>query len=213
MIWILAAITGYLLGSIPSAVWIGKLWHNIDIRQHGSGNAGATNVFRVLGKKSGIVVLSMDILKGAAAALFPSLLVRIFDADMNPEQLAYLGILGGVSAVLGHLYPVFAQFKGGKGVATMLGIMLALQWWPTWVSVLGFVLVWISFSYISLASISGGLLFPLAYFLLTKERSLPMDIVACILPLLLLYTHRANMRKLLAGTENKMYPFKRKKEK
>src|SRR5690606_31309321 len=210
MIWILAAITGYLLGSIPSAVWIGKLWHSIDIRQHGSGNAGATNVFRVLGKKSGIVVLSMDILKGAAAALFPSLLVRIFDADMNPEQLAYLGILGGVSAVLGHLYPVFAQFKGGKGVATMLGIMLALQTVPTLISAAVFLVVWFSFHYISLASMCGGIVFPIAYIFLSVNKTIPMTIVAFVLPLVLIYTHRSNIKKLMIGTENKMNPFKKK---
>lgn len=210
MIWILSAILGYLLGSIPSAVWFGKWWHNIDVREHGSGNAGATNVFRVLGKKTGFIVLVADIFKGVLAASLPRFLPQILGVDPVASEMLNVCILGGLAAVIGHLYPVFAGFRGGKGVATMLGIMLALQTIPTLVSALVFLLVWFAFHYISVASMSGGIVFPLAYFFLSDHKTIPMTIVALVLPMVLIYTHRSNIRKLKNGTENKMSPFKKK---
>lgn len=208
MIWIISAILGYLLGSIPNAVWFGKWWHNVDVREHGSGNAGATNVFRVLGRKTGIVVLVADILKGALAAYLPRLLGGT-DLDLGQENAALLNvcIVGGIASILGHLYPVFAGFRGGKGVATMLGVMLALQIFPTLISVGVFLVVWLSFHYISLASMSGGLAFPVAYYFMIDEKTWPMNILAIVLPIVLVYTHRSNIKKLISGTENKMSPF------
>lgn len=206
--WIIAIVAGYLLGSIPSAVWFGRLFHKVDVRQHGSGNAGATNVFRVLGRRTGFVVLFADILKGALAALLP-LWLPYFRAAGNDTLTLNAQLVAGLAAVAGHLYPVFAGFKGGKGVATMLGIMLAVQWQASLVSMGIFLLVWFSFHYISVASMSGGLAFPLAYFLLSERHSIFMSVIAVLLPLLLVYTHRNNIRKLRLGTESKMYPFRR----
>lgn len=209
MEWIIVIAAGYLLGSIPSAVWFGKWLHGIDVRQHGSGNAGATNVFRVLGRRTGFIVLFADILKGSLASL-TALWLPAFGAS-EPQTLLNAQLAGGAAAVLGHLYPVFAGFKGGKGVATMLGIMLAIQWQASLVSLGVFLLVWLVFHYISLASMSGGLVFPLAYFLLSGKQSLLMSVIAFAVPALLIYTHRGNIRKLLKGTESKMYPFRRNK--
>lgn len=210
MIWIISAILGYLLGSIPSAVWFGKWWHNIDVREYGSGNAGATNVFRVLGKKTGFTVLIVDILKGVLAASLPRFIPQILDIELDGYEMLNMCILGGLAAVVGHLYPVFAGFKGGKGVATMLGIMLALQTVPTLISAAVFLVVWFSFHYISLASMCGGIVFPIAYIFLSANKTIPMTIVAFVLPLVLIYTHRSNIKKLMIGTENKMNPFKKK---
>lgn len=212
MIWILGVLLGYIFGSIPSAVWFGKWWHKIDVREHGSGNAGATNVFRVLGKKTGIVVLLVDIGKGAFSASIPSILVSLNLIEYHNDTLVLnAGLAAGLAAILGHLYPVFADFKGGKGVATMLGVMLAIQTIPTLICAAVFLVIWLSFKYISLASMSGGITFPIVYFLMSDMRTIPMDIVAIVLPLLLIYTHRSNIKKLRNGTENKMSPFKAKK--
>lgn len=212
MIWILGVLLGYIFGSIPSAVWFGKWWHKIDVREHGSGNAGATNVFRVLGKKTGIVVLLVDIGKGVFSASIPSILVSLNLIEYHNDTLVLnAGLAAGLAAILGHLYPVFADFKGGKGVATMLGVMLAIQTIPTLICAAVFLVIWLSFKYISLASMSGGITFPIVYFLMSDMRTIPMDIVAIVLPLLLIYTHRSNIKKLRNGTENKMSPFKAKK--
>lgn len=212
MIWILGVLLGYIFGSIPSAVWFGKWWHKIDVREHGSGNAGATNVFRVLGKKTGIVVLLVDIGKGVFSASIPSILVSLNLIEYHNDTLVLnAGLAAGLAAILGHLYPVFADFKGGKGVATMLGVMLAIQTIPTLICAAVFLVIWLSFKYISLASMSGGITFPIVYFLMSDMRTIPMDIVAIVLPLLLIYTHRSNIKKLRNGTENKMSPFKPKK--
>src|SRR5665811_1061776 len=121
---VLVFVLAYLLGSIPSAVWIGKTFHNIDVREHGSGNAGATNVIRVLGWKTGIPVLMIDIAKGWLAAMLP---VYMHLADKNTALLTNLQILAGVIAIIGHIFPVFAGFKGGKGVASIFGVFLAIQ--------------------------------------------------------------------------------------
>lgn len=209
MIWIISALLGYVLGSIPSAVWFGKWWHKIDVREHGSGNAGATNVFRVLGKKTGFTVLFVDILKGVLAASLPRFLPQLLGVELEEGQILNLCILGGLAAVIGHLYPVFAGFRGGKGVATMLGIMLALQTIPTLICAGVFLVVWFLFHYISVASMSGGIVFPIAYYFLSDQKTLPMTIVAIVLPLLLIYTHRTNVQKLIKGTENKMSPWKK----
>eukprot|EP01034_Spumella_vulgaris_P011448 gene11448-14567_t len=162
-VWlVLFLLLGYLLGSIPSAVWIGKIFFKKDVRQFGSGNAGATNTFRVLGKTAGTVVLAMDILKGFFAVQLPHWAGVGFHTPGGMDDFA---MLCGIAAVLGHLYPVFAGFKGGKGVATALGIVLAASPW---------------------ASLSAGSI---------------IKIAAVLLPLLIIYTHRTNIGKLLKGTE------------
>jgi acyl phosphate:glycerol-3-phosphate acyltransferase len=121
---VIAVILAYLMGSIPSAVWAGKLFHGIDIREHGSGNAGATNVIRVLGWKTGIPVMIVDVAKGWLAAYLP---IVFSLADIGSAQLTNLQILTGVAAIVGHIYPVFAGFRGGKGVGSTFGVLLALH--------------------------------------------------------------------------------------
>ena len=121
---VLVLLLAYLLGSIPAAVWIGKKFHNIDVREHGSGNAGTTNVIRVLGWKTGIPVLLIDVAKGSLATLLPVIFKL---AEHGSPLIINLQIVAGVTAIIGHIFPVFAGFKGGKGVATVFGVLLALQ--------------------------------------------------------------------------------------
>src|SRR5450756_472610 len=120
----LAVVLAYFLGSIPSAVWIGKRFHNIDVREHGSGNAGTTNTIRVLGWVTGIPVLLIDIAKGWLAAILP---VFFHLAEPGSALLTDLQLMTGIIAIIGHIFPVFAGFRGGKGVATVFGVFLALQ--------------------------------------------------------------------------------------
>ncbi len=205
---ILFLAEGYLLGSIPSAVWIGIIFFARDVRQFGSGNAGATNTFRVLGAGPGIIVLAADILKGFLAAKIPLWL------HVNPAlglSTTDFSLLCGFAAVVGHLYPVFAKFKGGKGVATALGIMLATAPESSALTVLFFLLVWLTSGFVSLASISSGVFFACVYFLFYRSESLLPDIICITLPVVLIYTHRSNILKLWSGKESKTLPFSRKK--
>ena len=156
LIWMLPA--AYFLGSIPTAVWVGRLFHGIDVREHGSGNAGATNVMRVLGVKTGLPVLLFDMLKG----LLSVLLIQAQQVVGKEQELfIILSVLLGMLAVVGHIFPLFAQFRGGKGVATIAGVCFALHPLAT-MSALGlFLLVVLIWKYVSAGSISAGISFPI----------------------------------------------------
>jgi glycerol-3-phosphate acyltransferase PlsY len=134
----------YVIGSIPSAVWIGKTFHGIDVREHGSGNAGATNTFRVLGKKAGTIVLCIDIVKGFLAVLPAHLIVEDISINFINYQL-----LLGTAAVLGHVFPLFAKFKGGKGVATLLGLMFGIHPLGSLLCLIIFLVILITSKYVS----------------------------------------------------------------
>lgn len=203
---ILCIITGYLLGSIPSAVWIGTRFFGKDVRQFGSNNAGATNTFRVLGKTAGTIVLAADILKGYLAVMIPMWTNIGFNHTGGVEDLA---MVCGIAAVLGHLYPIFAKFKGGKGVATALGIMLAVSPWASLSAVGVFISVWLLSGYVSLGSMTAAISFPIFLFLFFYPEGNILKGAAVILPILIIYTHRINVGKLLKGTENKTTPFKK----
>ena len=208
MILISLIILAYLLGSIPSAVWYGKIFHNVDVREHGSKSAGATNTLRVLGNKAGFVVLFFDFLKGFAAANLIYFYKEL--GDSTSEILTYK-MLFGVLAVVGHIYPVFANFKGGKGVATLLGLIVALDYRLALICLVVFILVvWIT-KYISLGSMTGGIISPfVAGFL--YEWNEPVLIGFCIVfVVMLIYTHRTNIKRLIEGNENK-FAFKKKEK-
>ncbi|MDR2938570.1 MAG: glycerol-3-phosphate 1-O-acyltransferase PlsY [Prevotellaceae bacterium] len=205
---VLFSVVAYLLGSIPSAVWIGKIFYGVDVREHGSGNAGTTNVLRVLGGRAAIPVFAIDIAKGLLAVLAVYL---IPDLAPNSEKFALIKILFAALAVLGHMYPVFAGFRGGKGVATMLGAAVAIQPWGALVALAVFVLVFCITRYVSLSSMSGGVAFPLSVIFLFHEPTIAIKIFALFACLLLFYTHRQNIKRLRAGTESKT-TFKKKIE-
>jgi len=201
-------LTAYLLGSLPSAVWIGKFFYGIDVRQHGSGNAGATNTLRVLGKKAALPVLFFDILKGWAAVK-----VSYFVADMlGKEEFNSLQLTLGAAAIIGHIYPVFASFKGGKGVATLLGVTFAIHPLSGGVGVMVFVLVLLITQYVSLSSICAGLSFPISILLLFPSSSPTLVLFSLLTPAIILVTHQKNIERLLRKDESKINLFKRKPE-
>lgn len=197
MINVLIIICAYLLGSIPSGLWIGKLFYKTDIRQHGSGNLGGTNTFRVLGKKAGIVVTLMDILKGTAATLLP-LLPVFSNSSIHPL------ILGGV-AVVGHMFPIFAGFRGGKAVATSGGVLLGYTWPLFVVLIVSFL---ISLKVTKIVSLSSmivsvvGVIYSIVYWIITGDFSLA--IIVFILASFIFYRHRANIKRIKDGTEPKV---------
>ena len=208
-----ALLAAYLLGSIPTALWVGRRFFGLaDIREHGSGNAGATNTFRVLGPKAGSAVLLIDALKGFVAAYFLPNLLLSQDA-IEPNQVLYFRLACGVLAIVGHIYPVFAQFRGGKGVATVLGMMLGVAPATVGVCLLVFIGMLLLFRYVSLASMSAGVAFALLQLLPMKpfRPDQPFMIgVGFVLAALLIYTHRANIGRLRSGTESRVPLFGRK---
>ena len=201
---ILLAIA-YLLGSVPSAVWIGKTFHGIDVREHGSGNAGATNTFRVLGKKAGIPVLLLDIFKGALAINLVWL-QSSYEFD-NITPITNLKLAFGFCAVVGHIFPIFAGFRGGKGIATLLGIVLAVHP-PAALCSLGLFLIILTITkYVSLGSILAGIAFPLFISLVFKTQVLSLVIFSSLVAVLIIVTHQKNIQRLLKNDENKTYLF------
>ncbi|MDR1022518.1 MAG: glycerol-3-phosphate 1-O-acyltransferase PlsY [Prevotellaceae bacterium] len=200
VIIIILGVVAYLLGSIPSAVWIGKSLYGIDVREHGSGNAGTTNVLRVLGTKAAIPVFVVDTLKGLLAVLAACLIPEV---DRSAEFFGTVKIAYGLLAVVGHMYPVFAGFRGGKGVATTLGIAIAIQPLGALVALGIFVVVFAVTRYVSLSSLSAGLSFPVTVVCLLREPMLSVRIFVAFVCLLLFYTHRKNIQRLLSGVEPK----------
>jgi glycerol-3-phosphate acyltransferase PlsY len=201
----LGAVCAYLLGSIPTAVWVGKKFYNIDVREHGSGNAGTTNVLRVLGGRAAIPVLIIDVLKGFAAVTF----IHLFSNSITPQAAGLIKITYGMLAVVGHMYPIFAGFRGGKGVATMLGIAIAIQPMAVLVAVLVFGVMFAVTRVVSISSMSAGLAFALSVVLICHEPLLSIRIFSVAVAVLLIYTHRRNIRRLLNGTEPQIL-FKKK---
>jgi glycerol-3-phosphate acyltransferase PlsY len=199
---LIAAAAAYLLGSIPTAVWIGKAFHGIDVREHGSGNAGATNTIRVLGWKTGIPVLIIDLAKGWLAAMLP---VFLGIAPHGSALLTDLQILTGLIAILGHIFPIYAGFRGGKGVATVAGAMLAIHPLLTLSSFGVFLIVLLLTGIVSVSSISMGIAFPILLFTLFDTPSLIFKIFSVFVATALIVTHRNNLKRLLKGEEKKLF--------
>ena len=200
---ILVFIASYLFGSFPTAIIAGKWLKKIDIREHGSGNAGATNVFRVLGWKAGVTVLLIDMLKGFIPVFW------IASALASPESpLVYYQILAAISAIVGHVWTVFAGFRGGKGVGTSAGVFLGLAPVPLLVALLFFVAIVALTRYVSLGSISAALIFLVV--LVLQKFYFGMEIpeillyLAFVVVVLIWYAHRANIGRLLKGNESKL---------
>jgi len=189
----------YLLGSIPSAVWIGKATKGVDVREHGSKNAGAANTMRVLGVKIGIPVLLVDVFKGFAAVTLAFL--SSFESGTN--AFVNFQLILGAASVLGHVFPVFAGFRGGKGVATIVGILLALHWQATLVAIVIFFISLFISKYVSLSSLMMGLSFPISVIFIFNADSISLKIFSAAVCILLFFTHRTNISRLLHGKENK----------
>lgn len=200
---IIILLLSYLIGSIPNSIIAGKLLKGIDIREHGSGNPGATNVFRVLGWKAGVAVGLLDLTKGFIATVCIS---RIAFGDV-PIGGNLLQILAGLSAVCGHVWTVFAGFKGGKGVLTAAGMFFGLAPFTTLVCLIVFFVVAIPTRYVSLGSITAAVTLAVIMLvrklLLQPEIEIPLFIFSLFISLLIIYTHRSNIKRLIDGTENK----------
>lgn len=197
---VLGAVISYLIGSMPTALWVGKAFFGIDIREHGSGNSGATNTFRVLGKKAGFMVLFLDIMKGLTAAS----IVRYLDfVEVGTVRYVNLQLLFGLSSVLGHIFPAYANFKGGKGIATLLGMIIGIHYLSALVCLMLFVVVLFSTRYVSLSSILAAVAFPLIAIVVYKNEEpffVAFGVAAAIMVVL---THQKNIVRLVAGNENK----------
>lgn len=197
---VIAVVLAYLAGSIPSAVWAGKLFHGIDVREHGSGNAGATNTVRVLGWKTGIPVLLFDLFKGWLAAMLPRFLNA---APESSETLMVLQIACGLAAILGHVFPVFAGFRGGKGVATTFGVLLALHPLLTLTCAGIFLIVLLASGYVSLGSMIAVAMFPILLVTLFKSPSVWLTVFSVIVAAAVIITHTKNIKRLLRGEEKR----------
>lgn len=187
-------ILAYLLGSIPFALVVGKLGYNIDIREHGSGNLGATNAFRILGVKAGIIVTLADILKGTLATLLPVL--ASFFIDINVEPLII-----GIFAVIGHTYPIFAKFKGGKAVATSGGLILGLNPLLFLIILLTFFIALYITKYVSLSSMVTGILSTIIAFLFKDYILFGLILV---LTIFIIIRHRENIKRIRKNEEPKI---------
>ncbi len=203
-------IIAYLLGSIPSAVWIGKKYYGIDIREYGSKNAGTTNMLRVLGRRAALPVFVLDFFKGFVAVSLIG--IMRYDIDITSAWLINLKIMGVFAAVLGHIFPIFAGFKGGKGVATLVGAITGIYPIVVLLCFAVWVLVFLITHYVSLASMTAGCSFPIfAIIYSSMERSRVKDVsmsfivFSFVVAGLLLRSHRKNIERLKAGTESKIY--------
>lgn len=202
-------MAAYLIGAVPTAVWVGKKFYGIDVRQHGSGNAGATNTFRVLGKKPGALVMAVDIFKGWAATSLAYLLVQW--GAVTPDQLILFKIILGAVAVVGHIFPVYVGFKGGKGVATLMGMVLGVHLTAALICLGIFLVVLLITHYVSLSSMTAAVCFPLLLLLPSFRPEEPMLFVfAILIALMVIWTHRKNITRLLQGVESKIYLFGKK---
>jgi glycerol-3-phosphate acyltransferase PlsY len=205
MILFIIILIGYLLGSIPSAVWVGKRFYGIDVREHGSKNAGATNTFRVLGKKPGKIVLLIDVFKGLLAVLAPQFLFP----ELSYETIVQFKIIAAVTVILGHVFPLFAGFKGGKGVATALGVIIAIHPMTACICLAIFLIVFLTFNYVSLGAIITAVIFPIILIFVFQEKSVPLILFSIVIGTAVVITHKKNIVRLINGTENKMYLKKR----
>lgn len=197
-------LLAYLFGSIPTAVWYGKTFHKIDVREHGSGNAGATNTLRTLGNKAGFIVLFIDLFKGFLATS----LIHFSDFEVGTQNYFNFQMALGVTAVLGHVFPLFAGFKGGKGIATLLGMCIALNYSIALICIVFFVSIVAVTRFISVGSMSAAIIAAFLSFYFYTDNIIA-NCFFCAIAVLVVYTHKANIARLKAGTENKL-SFKKK---
>ncbi|MBK0378267.1 glycerol-3-phosphate 1-O-acyltransferase PlsY [Mucilaginibacter segetis] len=205
-----ALILAYLFGSIPTAVWIGQAFYNIDVREYGSGNAGATNTFRVLGKKAGIPVMLLDILKGWTATNLAYVIGTSTTGAFHSVAFTNYELALGIAAVMGHLFPVFAGFRGGKGIATLFGMILAINLPASLLCVCVFIVVLLISRYVSLSSIMAGFTYPIGVTFVFPVYIKSVIIYGMCICVLILVTHQKNIERLLKGKESKVNLFKKK---
>lgn len=197
----LLIVLAYLIGSIPTALWVSRFFFDIDIREYGSGNSGATNTYRVLGPKWGTVVMIVDMFKAIAAVKLAFLLPYSFENDIYLVNMQ-LGL--GLAAVLGHIFPIWADFRGGKGVASLFGMVLGIQPNVALCCVGIFILVLYLTRWVSLSSILASIAFPVFILVIFNEPEKLYRVFAITVAMLVLLTHQKNIGRLLKGSENKV---------
>jgi glycerol-3-phosphate acyltransferase PlsY len=210
-------LLSYLVGSIPSSIWVGKIVKGVDIRNHGSGNAGATNTFRLLGWQPGVAVLAIDFFKGFASSYWISQLA--YHIGSGPVSMfefwsldPFLSITCGIAAVVGHMFPLYANFDGGKGMATAAGMLCGIE--PVSVAIAAgfFLIVLLTSRFVSLASLVAAFVYPLVLVVLRYGYGWDIDgsilIFAGIIGLAIIIKHKGNIIRLINGTENKISSFK-----
>lgn len=198
---IVLILLAYFIGSIPTSVWVSKKFFGIDIRDYGSGNAGATNTYRVLGSKWGTLVMIVDVLKGmVATSLF------LFIPELKQDEWARTNfmIVLGLAAVLGHIFPIWARFRGGKGVATLFGMVLVIQPIVAICCVAVFMLVLFLTRFISLSSILSSIAFAIFILFVFNDEVTLYRIFSVVVALIVILTHQKNINRLLKGTESKV---------
>ncbi|MFM2136187.1 MAG: hypothetical protein RL021_1587 [Bacteroidota bacterium] len=200
---ILGLLLAYMVGSIPSAVWVGRTFYGIDVREYGSGNAGATNTFRVLGKKPGVAVLIMDVLKGFLAV---KLAYVVGDYDSRSPEFIDFELALAVCGLIGHVFPVYVGFRGGKGVATMLGILIGVHPQAAAICALIFLCSFLTTRYVSLSSMLAGISFPVIIMVFYSTNS-SINIFSLVVAVMILVTHQRNIERLLAGEESRIALF------
>ncbi len=198
---LIAMLIAYAIGSIPTAVWVGKGFYGKDVRRHGSGNAGATNTFRVLGWKAAVPVLLFDVFKGWA----PVFILAPWVSKGESMDPVLFQLMIGAAALMGHVFPVFARFKGGKGIATSLGIVLAIHLQAALCCFGIFVAVFWATRFVSLGSMIAAICFPLVLWFMFKEGSEILLSFSIAFAALIILTHRKNIGRLLSGNESKIF--------
>jgi len=209
-------LLSYLVGSIPSSIWVGKIVKGVDIRNHGSGNAGATNTFRLLGWQPGVAVLAIDFFKGFASSYWISQFA--YHIGSGPVSMfefwsldPFLSITCGIAAVVGHMFPLYANFEGGKGMATAAGMLCGIEPVSVGITAAVFLIVLLSSRFVSLASLVAAFVYPLVLVALRYGYSWDIDgsilIFAAIIGLAIIVKHKGNIKRLINGTENKISSF------
>ena len=214
--FIAIVVLSYLLGSIPSSVWVGKLVKGVDIRDHGSGNAGATNTFRILGWKAGVCVSLIDLAKGFTAAFYISQLgYMLGDVPVSIgvwQTDVFMRIIAGTAAVVGHMYPLYARFKGGKGVITAAGMLYGIEPLSITLAIVVFLIILFTSRYVSLASILANFSYPLFLFMLKYGFGFQVDgsliVISALVAAFIILKHHTNIRRLMDGSENRIKSFK-----
>lgn len=202
---ILLIVLAYLIGSIPTSIWVSRRFFNVDIRDYGSGNAGATNTFRVLGSKWGSIVMLVDVLKGVlATSLY--IVLPYYLTDQWDRTNFMIGL--GLAAVLGHIFPIWANFRGGKGVATLLGMAVAIQPIVAVCCIGVFLMVLYLTRFVSLSSILAGVSFMVFILFIFNEKETLYRVFAVMVALMVVLTHQKNIGRILKGTESKVPIFK-----
>ena len=198
---VIAVLLAYFIGSIPSAIWVSKWFFGVDVRDYGSNNAGATNTFRVIGRVAGFTVLFFDILKGWISV---KILTSLILYEPQSSEFINMQLIVGITAVLGHVFPIYEKFQGGKGIATLMGIILAINFSAAIGCVVIFLLIFIFTSYVSLGAIVAAIFFPIITIFIIRVESISVVYFSIFISILVILTHKPNIYRLLNKDENKM---------